>query len=169
MKLVLGLGGNVGDVAEAFHMVSQTLVLRLDTVPRARSRLYRTAPVGPEQPRYLNAALLVETALPPREFLGVCLEIEGRAGRKREAEVPWGPRTLDLDLLLIENLVCRGPVLDVPHPFLAERAFALLPAAEVAPDWVHPLSGRTLDELAKKALQENPSAVEWAEPWPDER
>ena len=168
MKLILGLGGNVGDVAKAFQMASRTLVLRADAAPRARSRLYGTSPVGPEQPLYTNAALLVETALSPREFLGVCSELEKKAGRNREIEVPWGPRTLDLDLLLIENLVCRGPVLEVPHPRLAERAFALVPAAEVAPNWIHPFSGWTLNELATEVLKEDSSAVKWTVPWPDE-
>ena len=145
MEVVLGLGGNVGDVAGAFRGAREKLAAHPDVSFRAGSSLYRTAPIGPRQPTFLNGALLVETSLPPRRLLGFCMDIERDAGRVRCGEVTrWGPHTLDIDILIIKGVLCRGPDLEVPHPRLAERAFALAPAAEVAPLWIHPFSGLSL-------------------------
>ena len=146
MRLILGLGGNLGDVPGAFAGALEGLtgvarVLRL-------SALYRSDPVGPPQPRYWNMAAFLECAAPLAVLLDRCQALEREAGRDRSREVRWGPRSLDLDLLLAEGAVHRGPRLVLPHPRLLERPFALVPAAEVAPRLRHPLSGRTLAELA---------------------
>ena len=85
--------------------------------------------------------------------------MEAIAGRDRVTEVRWGPRPLDIDLLLIRGVIHRGPRLELPHPRLAERAFALVPAAEIVPDWIHPIVGRTLRELAYEAGARAPGAV----------
>ncbi len=130
-----------------------------------RSSLYRSVAVGPEQPPYLNAAIMVAIKSSARNFLSLCHRIEAAAGRDRKKESCWGPRTLDLDLLISDTVVCRGPILDIPHPRFAERAFALIPAAEIAPEWVHPLEGRTLADLAKRSLVKDMGAVELLGDW----
>ena len=157
VRVVLGLGGNVGDSRMAFSECLAALAAEGRVI--AVSRLWRTRPVGPPQPDYLNAAALVEWPAGPRALLGRCLELETAAGRDRSAETRWGPRTLDIDLLLAESVVCRGPMLTLPHPRLHERRFALEPAAEVAPDWIHPLLGRTISHLADEARDRDPEAI----------
>lgn len=113
---------------------------------RAVSPLYETEPVGlREQPAFLNAAALMETAIEPRVLLDSLLEIEARHGRVRGEKD--GPRTLDLDLLFFGGEVIREPGLEVPHPRLHERRFVLAPMAAVAPGWRHPLLGKTVAEM----------------------
>ena len=114
--------------------------------PQARSRLWRTAPVpASDQPDYLNAVARVETALGPEALLARMLAVERELGRERRER--WGPRTIDLDLLTYRDVVRDGPGLALPHPRLAERAFVLLPLAEVAPGWRHPATGFAVEEL----------------------
>jgi len=117
-------------------------VTRLERV----SSLYRSAPVGfVDQPDFVNAVAKVDTALAPRELLEALLDLENRHGRVRE--FPNGPRTLDLDILLYGDVQLREPGLIVPHPRMHERAFAIVPLAEIAPDTVVPGRGRVDDLL----------------------
>ena len=146
MHLVIGLGGNVGDVPHAFTAATAGLARELRVL--ACSALWRSAPLGPEQPDFLNAALLVESDIRPLAVLALAQRLEAAAGRDRAGEARWGPRPLDLDLLLAPGLVVESAALTLPHPRLAERRFALAPAAEVAPEWLHPRRHRTLAELA---------------------
>ena len=157
MRVVLGLGGNLGKPEVAFVQALEALagVGRVTAV----SRLWRTRPIGPSQSDFLNAAALIDWPAGPRSLLDRCRELEAVAGRDRAQEEPWGPRTLDLDLLLATSAVCRGPILELPHPRLHERRFALGPAAEVAPNWVHPLLGRTIEDLAIAARVREPDAI----------
>jgi 2-amino-4-hydroxy-6-hydroxymethyldihydropteridine diphosphokinase len=157
MHLLIGLGGNIGEPEEAFR--SALVSLGEENRILAVSRLYRTRPVGPEQPVFSNLAAVIELCRPLPAVLADCHRLEEEASRDRSREEHWGPRTLDLDLLLAESVVCRGPRLVLPHPRLHERAFALAPAAEVAPEWTHPLLGRTVRRLAADARERDPGAI----------
>lgn len=155
--VVLGLGGNLGSTREVFERVLGDL--SASGLVRARSRLYRSRAVGPPQPDYLNAAVLLDWPGDPRSLLERCHELEAAAGRDRGREERWGPRPLDLDLLIADGVVCRGPRLVLPHPRLCARAFALLPAAEVAGEWVHPHLGLSLRALADAILVQDAGAI----------
>ena len=136
IQACVGLGANIGRPTEAVRAA----ITALGTVHASRvlavSRLYRTpAWGGIEQPDYINAAVVLATRLTPEDLLGELLVIERRAGRRRDAETAsmrWGPRVLDLDLLLYGNRRINAAGLRVPHPYLHERAFALVPLAEIA-------------------------------------
>jgi 2-amino-4-hydroxy-6-hydroxymethyldihydropteridine diphosphokinase len=129
----LGLGGNLGDPQKAMASALQAI----DADPRndvvAVSSVYRTPPWGKtDQPDFLNAVASVETGLSPRELLDLCLEAE--KGLKRVRAERWGPRTIDIDLLLFDDWTIGEPGLEVPHPRMTQRAFVLLPLAEIAPE-----------------------------------
>lgn len=153
LRAVVGLGGNIGDAAARVQAAFASLDrLRHTRLIRA-SRLYRTPAWGvTAQEDFVNAAALIETRLPPGELLQSLLQLEREAGRQRSRDGSdrWGPRTLDLDLLLYGDLVINERGLQVPHPRLAERAFALVPLVEVAPDAIIPgigPAGRALSAL----------------------
>lgn len=144
----IALGSNVGDrrahlaaAADAIaHLPHSSLLSLSDFIP--------TDPVGPvPQDEYLNAAALIETGLDPRGLLDALLSIEQSRGRDRARERRWGPRTLDLDLLLYDGRVIDEPGLTIPHPRLHERAFVLMPLAQIGPDLVVPTLGRTIRGL----------------------
>jgi len=145
----VGLGGNVGNVAATLRAA----MLAMADLPGTRllqaSRLYRTPAWGyAAQADFVNAAVLLQTRLPPRALLEALLRIERSFGRDRERGERWGPRTLDLDLLLYGDLILDEPGLQLPHPHLHERAFALLPLADIAPALDVPGRGRVADLLA---------------------
>jgi 2-amino-4-hydroxy-6-hydroxymethyldihydropteridine diphosphokinase len=144
MRVALGLGSNVGDRRAHLETALTRLRERVNVV--SVSRFVATEPVGgPPQGPFLNAAALVETDLRPRALLELARELEEAAGRQRG--VRWGPRTLDVDLLLYGDEVVDEPDLEIPHPRLHERGFVLDPLAEIAPDWVVPRLDRTVGEL----------------------
>lgn len=116
----------------------------------ARSRWYDTEPEGyTEQPRFLNGAVLLDTALSPQELLSALLRIEIECGRDRSHGIAEGPRTLDLDLLLYDDSLLHEHELVVPHPAMHERRFVLEPLAEIAPEWVHPVLQKSVRELLR--------------------
>lgn len=149
MRAVIGVGANLGDrlatMRDAVARIERTAGLR----GVARSTVYETAPIGlVEQPAFLNAAISVECTLSPRGLLDALLAIEKALGRTRgAAEVRWGPRVIDLDILWVDGIVLDDPGLVVPHPRLHERAFALVPMLEVAPDAIDPRTERAFVAL----------------------
>ena len=142
----IGLGANLGDpvfqLLQARQALSRTPHLR----EVAFSSLYRSTPMGPQdQPDYVNAVMAVETRLAPGPLLEVLHEVENAHGRSRVGD-HWGPRTLDLDLLLYGNETVATPTLRVPHPGLGEREFVLVPLLEIAPGLTLP-DGQALSDL----------------------
>jgi len=148
----IGLGGNVGDSVATLRAA----LLDLDALPLTRllraSKLYRTPAWGlVEQPDFVNAVALLDTTLGARELLDGLLGVERAFGRERRER--WGPRLLDLDLLLYGDAIIDEPGLHVPHPHLHERAFALLPLLEIDPEALIPGRGRARDALAALAYE----------------
>lgn len=139
----IGLGANLGDPAQAIRRAFDALASLEDTRLVATSRLYRTPAWGvTAQPDFVNAVAHLSTRLTPRALLERLLEIERNAGRDRRDAPRWGPRALDLDLLLHGDATSDAPDLTLPHPHLHERAFVLVPMAELAPALVVPGHGR---------------------------
>jgi 2-amino-4-hydroxy-6-hydroxymethyldihydropteridine diphosphokinase len=134
---VVGLGANLGDRLATMRAAGGELA-RATHVEKT-SRVYATAPVGPAQPQFLNAAALVRHKGTPEELLDALLAIEVKLGRVRREK--WGPRTIDLDFLWADGVVWESERLTVPHPHLRERAFALVPLLELVPEAVDPRTG----------------------------
>ncbi|HEX6844259.1 MAG TPA: 2-amino-4-hydroxy-6-hydroxymethyldihydropteridine diphosphokinase [Actinomycetota bacterium] len=142
--VTLGLGANLGDRLAALQRAVDLLAEEgVRTV--ASSRVWETAPVGgPKgQPRYLNAVVLAETTLSPEEVLAAAHRVEDALDRVRV--VRWGPRTIDVDVLLYDDLVRDDPDLTIPHPRMTQRAFVIMPLLEVDPDPVLPDGRRVVD------------------------
>jgi 2-amino-4-hydroxy-6-hydroxymethyldihydropteridine diphosphokinase len=147
VKAVVALGSNLEDPEAQVRRGFTELAALPDTWVTGRSRLYRTAPIGfADQPAFVNACALIETRLSARALLASLFSIEQRHGRVRE--IPNGPRTLDLDIILYGGAVIDEPGLTVPHPRAHERAFVLAPLTDVWPDAIIPGKGAALDLLA---------------------
>jgi 2-amino-4-hydroxy-6-hydroxymethyldihydropteridine diphosphokinase len=149
MRAYVGVGTNLGDRWAHLALAARALRATPGVALVRASRVVDTAPLGPPQPRFLNAALELETTLPPRALLEALRRIERQALRR--PSVRWGARSLDLDLLLEGQLTARGPDLTLPHPRLAERRFVLGPLAELCGERPVPGTGRTVAELLSAA------------------
>ena len=151
IALGANLPSSVGEPADTVRAAIARLAGLGEVV--ARSSLYRTAPVGyTDQPTFINAAVMLHTRLAPHALLQALMAIERAFGRDRSRQIPKGPRTIDLDLLLFDQLVLGSQALTLPHPAMHERRFVLEPLAEIAPDWVHPILHHTIRELLQPLL-----------------
>lgn len=134
-EAIIALGGNLGDVRATLEKAIALLCDGVEVQLVARSSDYRTPPWGvSEQPSFVNAVIAVATSLSARELLNRLQDCEGALGRDRGREQRWGPRPIDLDLLAYDDVTMREPDLTLPHPRLFERAFVLVPLAEIGPD-----------------------------------
>ena len=141
-RVLIALGGNVGDVRATFRKAIANICGMTQAALIARSSDYATPPWGEEkQARFVNACIEIDTALDPHALLFTLHKIEKKFGRDRSRETRWGPRTLDLDLIAYDDVKLDKPELTLPHPRLFERAFVLVPLAEIVPD--RPVAGRT--------------------------
>lgn len=153
MRAFVALGANLGDPVAQLRSACAALASLPATRRRSCSSLYRTKPVGyTDQPDFINAVCEIDTTLPARDLMQALLAIERDHGRVRD--IPGGPRTLDLDLLVYGDLRCEEPGLTLPHPRLHERAFVLYPLYEIAPGLVIPGRGAIEDLLASCPGQE---------------
>ena len=144
----IGLGSNLGDSRSILNGAIDRLRMHPQIEVIAVSSWYLTAPIGPPQPDYINGCATIRTSLAPLDLLNTLHAIESEFGRVRQ-EV-WGARTLDLDLLLYDNLIIDLPTVQIPHPRMLERAFVLAPLAEIAPDSIEPRSGHSIVTLSNK-------------------
>lgn len=148
----IGIGSNLGD-REENCLKALELLAGKNVLIKRRSAFYETEPWGvKDQPRFINMAVEAETDLPPRELLILLKDVERRLGRVEGAR--WGPRVIDLDILLYNGLVLKEPGLEIPHPLMHERDFVLAPLSEIAPDVIHPVLGKSIEELKRDLKKE---------------
>jgi len=143
--VAIALGGNLGNTQQVLFDAIKVLHSSSGIAVTAESAFYKTSPIGPPQPDYLNACVLADTTLAPKALLARLLAIENQFGRVRKER--WGARSLDLDLLFFGDQIIDFPQLTVPHPRLHERAFVLVPLADISPNWPHPVFGKTTVQL----------------------
>jgi 2-amino-4-hydroxy-6-hydroxymethyldihydropteridine diphosphokinase len=158
-NVLIALGGNVGDVRATFQKAIANICGMTQATLLSRSSDYATPPWGDEQQaRFINACIEIETALDPHALLFTLHKIEHKFGRDRSGETRWGPRTLDLDLIAYDDVSIQKPELTLPHPRAFERAFVLVPLAEIVPDRV--IAGHSvrsaLAQLSTKGIERLP-------------
>ncbi len=151
-KLYLLLGGNLGDRIVYLRQASESIGAQVGGITAA-SKLYETAAWGKtDQPNFLNQVLEVQTEQPPEQVLQTINHIEQELGRVRQEH--WGARVIDIDILFYDQLVLQTQRLTIPHPQLHLRRFTLLPLAEIAPELMHPVLGKNIDQLLEDCPDE---------------
>lgn len=149
MRAFIGLGSNLGDREASVRQALEQLARTPGTTVVRASSLYDTEPVGvADQPNFLNAVAHLETELSPHQLLWNLMLIERRLGRVRAQR--WGPRTIDLDLLIYDDLVIDEADLQLPHPEMHKRSFVLVPLVELEPMLIHPVTGETMLSLLQR-------------------
>lgn len=156
-RIALALGSNLGDrlgnLRKAIRLL-KTSGIRIT----ATSDIFETSPYGkPDQPRFLNACAIIETDQDGEELLVLLKDIEKQVGRIEREK--WGPREIDIDIIFIDQKVVESETLHVPHPEMHKREFVLKPLAQVAPDWIHPVLERTVQEIASEITENDISIV----------
>ncbi len=156
VRTYLSLGSNLGNREDNLGMALKLLAQRMKV--GKVSSIYDTEPIGnTEQPRFLNVACEVSTRLSPEGLLALAKGIESKMGRHGKS---GEPRTIDIDILLFGDFVINKPDLVIPHPRMAERAFVMVPLAEIAPDVVHPVSWKKISEMSD-AIKEKQGLFKW--------
>lgn len=146
-EVVLGLGGNIGDVKETIQLAITKIHETIGDV-KLKSSLYQTEAWGVKnQPDFINMVVLVETDELPIEVLNLCLLIEKELGRDREGKKKWSERVIDIDVLFYQDEIINSPELVIPHPYIQERNFVLFPLVEILPNRIHPLLKQSFLEL----------------------
>jgi 2-amino-4-hydroxy-6-hydroxymethyldihydropteridine diphosphokinase len=161
-RVFLGLGGNLGDPQASMAAALRILDADAGTHVVAVSSLYRTPPWGKtDQPDFINAAAEIRTSHAPRALLALCLDTE--RALKRERRERWGPRIVDIDILAFGDRLIREPGLEVPHPRIFERAFVLVPLAEIAPELkiIGTVVSEQLKAIDRAGIAKLPSAPDW--------
>jgi len=144
----IGIGSNLGNRQENCLRAIE-LLQKKGIIVTKRSSLYKTEPWGvKDQPRFINMAIEIDTSLEPKELLKILKNIEKELGREKSSK--WGPRIIDLDILLFDDIILNEDNLKIPHPLMQERDFVLRPLCEIAPDIYHPLLKLSMYELMQK-------------------
>lgn len=144
-RVFLSLGGNLGNVSDRLDYAERQLSVKLGKIMHQSYR-YKTAAWGvTDQPDFLNECLEIETLHSPQEVLRICLHIELEIGRERKEK--WGPRPIDIDILFYNNICIEDKNLTIPHPYLHERKFVLIPLNDIAPEWIHPIFNKSISTL----------------------
>ena len=164
MTVYIALGGNLDDVKAAFTSARSMIAALPDTRVTESSKRNRTPAIGPAgQPDYLNAVIAIATEMQPIELLDALQAIELAHGRERKEH--WGARTLDLDIVAIEQEIISSERLSVPHPLMFERQFVLRPLCDLAPEWQHPQLKLTAAEGLEKIIAAGESPLPEGEAW----
>jgi 2-amino-4-hydroxy-6-hydroxymethyldihydropteridine diphosphokinase len=151
----IGIGSNLGNRQENCLRAIE-LLQKKGIIITKRSSLYETEPWGvKDQPLFINMAIEIETGLKPKVLLKILKDVEKEVGRGKS--IKWGPRIIDLDILLFDNIVLNEDDLEIPHPLMHKRDFVLRPLCEIAPDIKHPLLKLTMDKLMQQLYRIKPS------------
>ncbi|MGY6531039.1 MAG: 2-amino-4-hydroxy-6-hydroxymethyldihydropteridine diphosphokinase [Cyanobacterium sp.] len=144
-KSAIALGSNLGKSKDTLQKAVEIIqsAPQIDLIKC--SSWYKTKPIGPAQPDYINGCITINTYFTPSQLLSFLLDIEQKFGRERKEK--WGARTLDLDIILYDNLIVDLPNLNIPHLLMRERAFVLIPLAEIASNWIDPITKLTVEKL----------------------